>query len=77
MKDKTDAMNRGFDGAPEKGYEKLSDSATASTRDRKKRQLKWANLDDNEAMKCFENTEDMDEDMDVGFLPRNNYEDRF
>lgn len=77
MKDKTDAMNRGFGGAPESGYEKLSDSGMASTRDRKKRQLKWANLDDNEAMEFVENTEDADEDMDVGFLPRNNYEDRF
>ena len=46
MKDKTHAMNRGFSGASEKGYEKLPDGEMASTRDRKKRQLKWANLDD-------------------------------
>jgi hypothetical protein len=78
MKDKTDAMNRGFGGAPEKGYEKEPTGDLAGWRDRKKRQLKWANLDDNEAMNFVENMEKADEDYDIGgFLPRNNYEDRF
>ena len=78
MKDRTNSMNRGFSAGAgsEKGFEKLPDSEIASTRDRKNRQLRWANLDDNEAMQCFENTYDMDQDMDGGFLPRNNYEDR-
>jgi len=77
MKDRTDSMNRGFpvgEGG-EKGY---SDAGMPqNSRERKNRQLKWANLDDNEALECFENTEYIDQDMEQGgFLPRNNYEDR-
>lgn len=79
MKDKTDSMNRGFGvgAGAEKGYEKLPDSEIQNSRERKNRQLKWANLDDNTAMEVFENTYEMDQDMEQGgFLPRNNYEDR-
>ena len=78
MKDKTHSMNMdsGGDGAVN-GYERVSTKDLASWRDRKNRQLRWANLEDNVAMENFENTANDDEDMDFGFLPRNNYEDRF
>ncbi len=78
MKDKTHSMNmeHGGSGAVN-GYEKVSTADLASTADRKARQMKWANLEDNEALACFENTEERDEDFDGGFLPRNNYEDRY
>lgn len=78
MKDKTHEMNRGYSkDMAEAGCEILPNSEIASARDRKNRQLKWANLDDNEAMTFVENTREADEDHDIGgFLPRNNYEDR-
>lgn len=77
MKDKTHAMNRGVSAEDaERGFEKLSDSEIQTSRDRKNRQLNWANLEDNVAMKYFENMDGADEDFDVGFMPRNNYEDR-
>ena len=79
MRDKSASMNRGFSvgAGAEKGYEKIPDSEIATTRDRKERQLKWANLEDNEALLKYENVMDMDEDFDGGFIPRNNYEDRY
>lgn len=77
MKDKTHSMNMdaGGDGAVN-GYSKIPDSEVSNQRERKMRQLKWANLEDNEALLRFENVWDDDQDMDGGFLPRNNYEDR-
>lgn len=77
MKNKTDALNREAVGEGSvSGFERLPDSEIQNWRARKDRQLKWANLDDNEAMRFCENTEEIDQDMDGGFLPRNNYEDR-
>jgi len=80
MKDKTHDMNRGYSTEEaECGYDKIPNGEMASSWDRKKRQLDWANLDDNQAMLRVENLEVRDEDYDIkgGFLPRNNYEDRF
>lgn len=78
MKDKTHSMNRGFSaGEAEQGFEKIPNSEMSTRRDRKMRQLGWANLEDNEALMCYENMEGADEDYPFnGFLPRNNYEDR-
>lgn len=78
MKDKTDSMNRDAIGPGSQfGYEKQPDSEIQSFRDRKNRQLKWANLEDNEALLRYENVLNADEDFEAGFLPRNNFEDRF
>ena len=78
MKDKTQSMNSGISGAgAEKGYEKIPNSEMATRRDRKDRQLKWANLEDNKALMDYENYTNADNDwLNGGFLPRNNYEDR-
>ncbi len=78
MKDKTNSMNRGSSvgGGAEKGYEKIPSSEVMTTRDRKMRQLGWANLEDNVALMQYENMDGADEDFYGGFLPRNNYEDR-
>lgn len=77
MKDKTHSMNmeQGGPGAV-KGYEKLPNSEVRTERERKTRQLKWANLEDNKALMDYENITNSDEDFCGGFLPRNNYEDR-
>jgi len=82
MKDKTHSMNMGFggDGAV-KGFEKIPNSEMATRRDRKDRQLEWANLEDNKALMDYENYTNADTDWltvdgNSGFLPRNNYEDR-
>ena len=78
MKDKTHSMNMDTGGAGAvSGFERLPDSEIATTRDRKERQMKWANLEDNKALAQFENCEYSDEDFDGGFIPRNNYEDRY
>lgn len=78
MKDKTHSMNMEASGSGAvKGYEKIPDSEIKTTRDRKDRQLKWANLEDNPALLQYENYAAGDEDFDGGFLPRNNYEDRY
>ena len=78
MKDKTDSMNSGNGGAGSiNGYEKIPNSEMATRRDRKDRQLKWANLEDNKALMDYENYTNADDDWLMGgFLPRNNYEDR-
>lgn len=77
MKDKTHAMNGGYSADEMRdGFDKLPDAEMASSRQRKNRQLNWANLEDNTALAKYENTLGMDQDMDGGFLPRNNYEDR-
>lgn len=80
MKDKTHSMNMdtGGDGAVN-GYTKLPTTDLKSRRDRKDRQMKWANLEDNEGLQCYEGMDGADEDYDFpgGFLPRNNYEDRY
>jgi len=77
MKDKTHSMNMdsGGDGAVN-GFTKIPNGEVRNERERKDRQLRWANLEDNEALMRFENKWDDDEDMYGGFLPRNNYEDR-
>ncbi len=76
MKDKTHDMNRGYSASEaEAGCEIIPNSEVKTTRDRKMRQLKWANLEDNEALLKYENFTD-EEDMPFGFVPRNNYEDR-
>lgn len=79
MKDKTHSMNRGqsVGSGAEMGFEKIPNSEVKTTWDRKRRQLGWANLEDDTALMKYENVEDRDEDMYGGFLPRNNYEDRF
>ena len=81
MKDKTHSMNSGYNAGSgaEKGYKKLPDGEIATTWDRKKRQLDWANLEDNNALLNYENVRERDEDTHQGggFLPRNNYEDRY
>lgn len=78
MKDKTHSMNMETDGVGAvKGYERLSNSEVMSERARKLRQMKWANIEDNDALQKYENKYDSDEDMYGGFLPRNNYEDRY
>ena len=79
MKDKTNSMNSGgsVGAGAEKGYVRIPNSEMASRRDRKERQLKWANLDDNKALLDYENFSGADDDhIGDGFLPRNNYEDR-
>lgn len=78
MKDKTHSMNRDAVGSgSQAGYEKIPNSEVKSSRDRKMRQLGWANLEDNDALLKYENMYDADEDTVGGFLPRNNYEDRY
>lgn len=78
MKDKTHAMNRGFDGAPESGFEKISDSEVPRRRKYKTEQLKDAHLLGNQALTDYENPHGSDEGTDNGgFLPRNNYSDRY
>ena len=77
MKDKTHSMNRDHGGSGTgNGYEKIPNSEVRNESERKMRQLKWANLEDNEALLKYENKWNDDEDMYGGFLPRNNYEDR-
>ncbi len=77
MKDKTHSMNMDDSGGGfVRGYEKIAPGEVRNERERKDRQLRWANLEDNEALLRFENKWDDDEDMYGGFLPRNNYEDR-
>lgn len=77
MKDKTHAMNMGLSSEDaERGY---GDAGTpVSSRERKLRQMKWANLEDNPGLKQYEGMNEADEDKHQGggFLPRNNYEDR-
>lgn len=71
-------MNRGSpvgDGA-ENGFERIPNSEVKTARDRKMRQLRWANLEDNDALMKYENMYGADEDFYGGFMPRNNYEDR-
>lgn len=77
MKDKTHSMNMeaGGTGAVN-GYEKIPNSEMKSRRDRKDRQMKWANLEDNMGLEQYEGMKGADEDYYGGFLPRNNYEDR-
>ena len=79
MKDKTHDMNRGYSAEEaEDGFAKLPDSEMASQRDRKLRQQKWAGLDENDALKEYE---DVDEDLRDyefgGFLARNSYQGRY
>lgn len=78
MKDKTHDMNRGYGTEEaEAGFDRLPDSEMASSRDRKRRQIEWAGLEDNEAMRFIEQTSFEDEDYPFGFLARNNYGDRY
>lgn len=78
MKDKTHSMNRGFSGAPEKGFERLPDSEVPQRRKYKAEQLKDGNMYDDKALMDYENCDGDEPGTDVGgFLPRNNYSDRF
>jgi hypothetical protein len=80
MKDKTNMMNR---DAPvgtgaEKGYEKISNSQVPTRRAYKRDQLEDAALWGNPAIQDFENPHGDEDSSDIGgFLPRNNYSDRF
>lgn len=78
MKDKTHDMNRGYSTSEaEAGCEILPNSDMATSHDRKMRAFKWANLAGNEAMMEYENFDAASDDLGAGFIPRNNYEDRF
>ena len=78
MKDKTHSMNMAHGGSGAvNGYEKLSTADLMTERQRKTRQLEWANLEDNKALMDYENVTNADSDFYGGFLPRNNYEDRY
>jgi hypothetical protein len=78
MKDKTDAMNRGHGNAPEKGYESIPDSEVPKRRVYKNDQLKGAGLLDNKALQYQEDMNDEYGNDEIGgFLPRNNFHDRF
>lgn len=76
MKDRTHSMNapHGGEGSVN-GY--TDPGKPQTTRARKDRQMKWANLEDNEGLREYEGMEGADEDFTDGFLPRNNYEDRY
>lgn len=78
MKDKTDAMNRGHGGAPDKGYESIPDSEVPMRRKYKKEQLQDAGLFDNDGRVAIEEEWGVESDDNRGgFLPRNNTSDRF
>lgn len=84
MKDKTSLMNMRNDGAPpigegaENGFQRIPDSEVPSRRAYKKDQLEGAALWGNEALTMAENPHgDEDSSSIGGFLPRNNYSDRF
>lgn len=77
MKDKTHAMNRGHGGA-DKGYETIPDAEVPRRRQYKREQMRDAHLLGNEGLQEYENADGSDEGTERGgFLPRNNYSDRF
>lgn len=79
MKDKTHSMNMGHSEAGAvNGFERLPAGEMASSADRKNRQLKWAGLDQNEALAFQEDMDDKSGNtQEGGFLRRHNIHDRF
>ena len=82
MKDKTHDMNRGYSAdEADAGFDTLNAKGEIlSERGRKNRQLKWADLDGNQAMRDVENMASIPSEEKVpegGFLPRNNMQDRY
>lgn len=77
MKDKTHAMNRGHGGA-DKGYETIPDSEVPTRKKYKDRQMRCAGLLDDTALSEYENRDGDEGAEDLGgFLPRNNYSERY
>ena len=84
MKDKTSLMNMRNQGyspigeGAERGYEKISASEVPTRRQYKKDQLEGAALWGNEALTKAENPHGDEDSSNIGgFLPRNNYSDRY
>ena len=84
MKDKTSLMNMNNTGdAPtgvgaEMGFQRIPASEVPGRRAYKKDQLQGAALLGNEALMRAENPQGDDDSSNIGgFLPRNNYSDRF
>lgn len=79
MKDKTQSMNRGgFGAGTEQGFGCIPNSEVPTRRAYKKDQMEGAALYGNEALTKAENPHGDEDSSGIGgFLPRNNYSDRF
>lgn len=78
MKDKTHTMNMGYSAQEAAdGFERLADGSVPQRRKYKREQLKDAGLLNDKALSEFENQDGDEGASSPGFLPRNNYSDRF
>lgn len=77
MKDKTHAMNRGHGGA-DKGFESIPDSEVPQRKAYKNNQLRTGGMLNNKALQYQEDMNDPNGVDDWGgFLPRNNFHERY